>query len=106
MLTKQHRFSFHSGTPKNSSHSHFFVLRYQREEHLQVAIVVSKRVAPHAVDRNKVKRAYKRVIAKILTEYPISYSLVFYARKQSVAAKDEVLQHAIEQIFRKEGIIQ
>lgn len=105
MLTKQHRYSFRNGVPSKSSQSPYFVLRFDRSDDLSCGIVVSKKIAGHAVDRNRIKRMYKSILEAILKETPLSYALVFYVRKKSVEVTSEELYQHIEQIFRKEGIM-
>lgn len=105
MLTKQHRYSFRDGVPRKSTQSPYFVLRYQPGDSFQYGIVVSKKIASLAVERNRIKRMYKRALERIVTEQDISYKLVFYARKKSAEEAVEKLYEEIKQIFKKEGII-
>lgn len=105
MLTKQHRFSFRNGVPMHSANSSLFVMRYERAEKFSCAIVVSKKVSSNAVDRNRLKRMYKNILAQVLLKSDINYSLVFYVRKKSNDVSEEEIRQSIEQIFRKEGII-
>lgn len=105
MLAKQHRYPFHSGLPRKSVHSPYFVLRYQESQMFRVGIVVSKKTASHAVDRNKLKRVYKRVLKKIIVGANKTYDLVFYLRKRSAMSTEEEIYNEVEQIFKKEGII-
>ena len=105
MLNKQHRYSFGKGAPRKSSQTPFFVLRYEKADNFTCGVVVSKKVASHAVDRNHIKRMYKSVLESVQKENPFRFSIVFYVRKSSMGLSKESLQGHIEQIFRKEGII-
>lgn len=105
MLTKQHRYSFRNGAPRKSIQSPYYVLRYDSAEKFTYGIVVSKKIASRAVDRNRIKRLYKSILGELTKENTIFYSVVFYVRKKSLVVTKEELQFHIEQIFKKEGII-
>lgn len=105
MLTKQHRFSFRNGIPTKSANCSLFVLRYEGAESFSCAIVVSKKVSAHAVERNRIKRMYKKVIREILKTQELPYSMVFYTRKKNTEASIDEIRQSVQQIFKKEGII-
>ena len=105
MLTKQHRYSFRNGAPKKSAHCPLFVLRYEPASAFSCAIVVSKKIHAHAVERNRLKRLFKKALNQILEQYEIPYAMVFYVRKKSNDAQLDYLYQTIEQMFKKEGII-
>ena len=105
MLTKQHRFSFRNGIPSKSTHCPLFVLRYEPADTFSCAVVVSKKVNSHAVERNRIKRMYKKVIGGILEYNQLPYSMVFYLRKRNNEVELEDVRRITEQIFKKEGII-
>ncbi len=105
MLSKQHRYSFKEGAPRKSSQSPYFVLRFQESEHFRYGIVVSKKTAAHAVDRNRLKRLFKRTLEKIVSDTNVDYDTVFYLRKKSADATANEIYDEVKQIFKKEGII-
>ncbi len=105
MLTKQHRYSFRNGVPRNSIQSPYFVLRFEKTQDFSCGFVISKKVASLAVDRNRIKRLYRSILGDIVKKTPLPYSLVFYIRKKSIDVGSNELRHHIEQIFKKEGIM-
>lgn len=105
MLTRQHRYSFRNGVPRKSIQSPYCILRYDSAEIFSVGIVVSKKVAGRAVDRNRIKRMYRSVLREMLKKHKLCVALVFYVRKKSLFATRKELQDHLEQIFKKEGII-
>lgn len=105
MLTKQHRYSFRNGVPRKSVQSPYCILRYDHAEVFTFGIVVSKKISSRAVDRNRLKRMYRSILAEIVKKNKISFALVFYVRKKSLFATKEELREHLEQIFKKEGII-
>jgi ribonuclease P protein component len=105
MLTKQQRYSFKNGVPVKSVSNQYFVLRYEKSEYFMCGVVVSKKIQSSSVDRNKIKRQFKRILSKLINEHQINYSLVFYIRKKSIDIADEALHETLTQLFKKEGII-
>ncbi len=105
MLTKQQRYSFRNGAPKKSTACPFFVLRYEPAEEFSYAVVVSKKVSTKAVDRNRIKRMFRKALGNIVNDQEVDYSIVFYVRKNCVDVPFEMLEKTIEQMLKKEGII-
>jgi ribonuclease P protein component len=105
MLAKQQRYSFKNGVPQKSAYSPFFVLRHDVSDTFKYAIVVSKKIESNSVDRNRIKRLYRKVISELVKSNPISSSLVFYVRKNSSGVQEEMLKEHLQQILKKEGII-
>jgi ribonuclease P protein component len=105
MLAKPQRYSFKNGIPQKSTSNQFYVLRYEPSEEFNYAVVVSKKVAASSVDRNFIKRLYRRVILSLVKQYSLNVSLVFYVRKRSSDVTEEALYENLEQMLKKEGII-
>jgi ribonuclease P protein component len=78
----------------------YFSLGVARSAHAQVACVVSKKVAMHATDRNKVKRRARAVIsARLATLLPLQY--VFYAKKGAAQALFSEIQEDLVALIKR-----
>ena len=56
-------------------------------DHAKCAIVVSKKAAARAVDRNKIKRRSRNVLAKHMAEVKKPVALVLYAKRDALKAE-------------------
>src|SRR3989344_1151466 len=59
----------------------FGTLPGQKPTELKAACVVSKKTAPHAVDRNLIKRRWRAAMLQYLSAVPTPSTLVFYAMR-------------------------
>jgi len=102
MLASEFRYSFRQGIPQNVIHTPFFSLRYRKNQSsLACAIVISKRVDTRATVRNKLKRKIMMILESLLTPQNYPYDLVFYVKKQSVGASNDVLKQQIQTTLAK-----
>jgi ribonuclease P protein component len=98
MLPKKNRFSFKTKLPKQTFSSPSFSIRFgENEEGLKLAVVVSKKVATKAVDRNKIKRRIVEFIEKNLDK-ATSLTLIFYVKKD---VDLETLSEEVKQALQK-----
>ena len=71
----------------------------------KVSCVVSKKVSPHAVDRNRIKRRCRAAIAPLLQTIRAPIICVFFARREAVTASYEDIQRDVcmlaEQAFSR-----
>ena len=78
----------------------FFSLAIGKRSRTGVACVVSKKVAPRAVDRNQVKRRAKAVLASLLSSLsPAAY--VLYAKSGAVDAAFLEVKRDIEKLVTR-----
>jgi ribonuclease P protein component len=69
--------------------------------HAKCAIVVSKKVSLKAVDRNKVKRRSRTMIARRIGAVRKPLALVFYAKRDAKGAEVRELDRDIDALFSK-----
>lgn len=90
MLPKQHRLPLRDRfVSEYQAHTPKFLLKV-RERPSQVsrfAVIVSKRVAKHAVQRNIIKRAFRQCIMDRLDQVMPGYDMLFVA-KQALSKED------------------
>lgn len=60
------------------------------------AFVVPKKVAPKAVDRNRLRRRARAILSRVLSDLPLPIQLVFSARKAALAADFQSLEREIK----------
>ena len=107
MLSRNHRYSFRNGVPKERVKSPFFVLRYQINDDYQVrfAIVISKKIDKRATARNEVKRKISHALHNLLRDNQLSVDVIIYVRKAILGVDVSEIEKAFQQIFLKEAII-
>jgi ribonuclease P protein component len=71
------------------------------DDHQKCAVVVSKKVSLKAVDRNKVKRRARNVLAKLMPQMQRSVALVLYAKRETKDAEFAEISRDIEGLFSK-----
>lgn len=98
MLAKKFRLLFPTRfLAQKQLRSKFFTLKYGQNTlpHSRFGFIISKKTAPLAVERNKVKRMYREIIQKNLDSLPKGYDLLFIIQGKSKAAAQEVVNSAI-----------
>lgn len=71
-----------------------FSVEMSLHEHMAVACVVSKKVAPHAVDRNKIRRRVREIL-RTLPQPDTAAMVVFRARAGAQDASLELCKREI-----------
>lgn len=71
----------------------------------RVGIVVSKRTAKHAVDRNRTKRRLGEAIRPALEQLSGQYDMVLSARSAAVAADFPVLRQEVINLLRRARLL-
>jgi len=69
--------------------------------HAKCAVVVSKKIAVRAVDRNKIKRRVRSALKKRMRGVQKPVALVLYAKREAKDAKFADVSHDIESLFSK-----
>lgn len=69
--------------------------------HPKCASVVSKKVSARAVDRNKVKRRVRTVVAKHIASIKKPIAIVLYAKREAKDAEFKEIERDIEVLFSK-----
>lgn len=69
--------------------------------HPKFAIVVSKKIASKAVDRNKIKRRTRNALAQARTKVIRPLALVLYAKSDIKKAAFSEIAHDIDALFSK-----
>jgi ribonuclease P protein component len=72
-----------------------------RAEHAKCAVVVSKKAAAKAVERNKIKRRSRNALAKRMPRVGKPLALVLYAKRDAKSATFSEIEHDIEVLFSK-----
>ncbi|MDP3971051.1 MAG: ribonuclease P protein component [bacterium] len=67
----------------------------------RVAVVVSKRVSAHAVDRNSVKRRIRSAISQKIEDINIPHDILLIAQAQSKSATYAELDRAVDRLLIK-----
>ena len=82
-------------------HGTFFSLLVapMHSAHAKCAIVVSAKTASRAVDRNKIKRRARSVLAKRMPIVDRPLALVFYAKRGAQEAPFSAIERDIEVLF-------
>jgi len=71
----------------------------------RVGFVVSKRVAKHAVDRNRTKRRLSAAIGPMLGQLAEQYDIVLSARNAAVVADFPVLRQDVVSLLRRARLL-
>jgi len=71
----------------------------------RVGFVVSKRVAKHAVDRNRTKRRLGEAIRPALEQLPAPYDIVLSARSAAVTVDFPVLRQDVISLLRRARLL-
>ena len=79
----------------------FSLLVVSGEKSAKCACVVSKKTAARAVDRNKIKRRCRDILAKRIGSLQKPAALVFSAKREAKAATFSELEHDIEALLSK-----
>lgn len=97
MFTRDSRYSFKKGAPRNFFTTPFFNLKYEKNNLLKpmIAVVVSKKVDSLATVRNKAKRRFIEYLKKSLKE-DFSYNLVFSLKNKILKEDAESIKKEIE----------
>ncbi len=83
---------------KTVSRGSFFVLKKQENPHFSVAVVVSKKVAKQATERNYIKRITYELFKDIKQRFPVfsgSFIVVFQKKPESF----KLLKNDVEKNF-------
>jgi ribonuclease P protein component len=102
MLPKQHRLDLRREPPfytfSQKFHSRNFSLYWNTHEvqkHAIAAIVVSKKVAPTAVQRNKVKRVLRALLFSLFPTLSVNVQLVVHVKHTNVLNTQDELKHIL-----------
>jgi len=72
-------------------------LIYSKDDHLKAAVVVSKKVAPKAVDRNRIKR----IVTEVLRDKKIEAHLVFIANTNFASFKKSEIEATVANLLKR-----
>lgn len=86
------------GRRTHTVHTLYFSLRYGAGAHdaPRIAVIVSKKVAARAVDRNRIKRRVRHALSP--SHLP-PYTYCIYVKKSGAALKGEQLKKEIHTLF-------
>jgi ribonuclease P protein component len=73
-------------------------------QHPRFGFIVSKKTAPHAVTRNRVKRQLRGNIEAQLSAYKGGYDILFIVQKGAVGAKSADIRDALHKFFTKHSL--
>jgi ribonuclease P protein component len=84
-------------------HGRFFSLLVTRvkDGHAKCAVVVSTKIASKAVERNKIKRRARSLLAQRITRVAQPHALVFYAKRDARDATFAAIESDIDELFSK-----
>ena len=103
MFPKHHRATYKNIQPARAHthtiHTPYFSLRVGAKTNntSTVAIIVSKKVAPRAVDRNRIKRRIRHALSPN-TLQPHTY--LIYTKKQALTLTSEQLKEELQKLLR------
>ena len=82
-----------------------FSLRFTPGPKTGFAIAVSKKVAPLAVDRNRVRRRGYAALEKIKKSVKIPVYAMLMPKKEFITASFTDIVHEVEVVFKKAGLL-
>ena len=71
----------------------------------QFALVVSRKVAIRAVDRNRLKRRGRAIVQELLPQLKDNYACLLFFKKPATALTYQELKNTIREIFARASII-
>lgn len=91
------------GQARKRMHGRFFSLLVAPidGQHAKCAVVVSKKAAAKAVDRNKIKRRARNVLAKRIPSAGKPVALVLYAKREANEAEFPDIERDIESLLSR-----
>lgn len=107
MLQRHYRLPVTLGhTPLFTYKSPFFLVKVFRSPlpHPRFGFVVSKKTAPHAVTRNRVKRQVRSVIEQHLPSLKGGYDILFIVQKGSLGATTAEIKAAVLIFLSKQNL--
>lgn len=91
---------------KSVANRHFVVYKKsKRISGVRIGISVSKKVAKHAVDRNRMKRLIKEVLRQWIEQLPPDCDLVIIARGSSVHLGYKQVEQSLRHLFSKAKLL-
>lgn len=78
-----------------------YVLHKKKDDPVRIGVSVSKRVAKHAVDRNRMKRLVKEVVRQWIGQLPSGLDLVIIARRGSVNLTYKQTKDSLRHLFHR-----
>jgi len=112
MLPQKHRINkemFKNIFPSGKNvHSGLISLKIANKEdkNTRVAFVVSAKTAKKAVDRNKLKRRARYIVAKFLPSFKHGAVVIFFFKKGSEKLNFKELEKEMANVCRKAGVLQ
>lgn len=105
MFSKSHRFSFKKGAPRSIFQTSFYSIRYavKRENGLECAVVIGKKVDKRATVRNRYKRLTTEVV-KDLISLDTPYKIVLFVKKPILGLEVSAIREDIKKGFESIGI--
>ena len=71
---------------------------------VKAACVVPKKIASHAVDRNRIERRCRETLRPLLASVGKPVALIFHAKREAVAASLEDVRKDIETLLERNGL--
>lgn len=107
MLPKKHRLQLRSEAPfftfpyrAQSTHVRLHWRFESFQEFSQAAVVVSKKVAPTAVERNRLKRVVRATLFPLLSSLPSELRIVVFPKSADTSEVTRQLQDLLQQRFK------
>lgn len=113
MLPRQHRLRDRHDFDrvyehKTAYHGKLAVLWLAPQSHREtprLGIVVSKKVSKRAVDRNRLKRQWRRVIHLLLPQIAAGWDMIVVVRQAALQVSDEDCRAELMQLMAKAGVL-
>jgi len=72
----------------------------------RIGIVVSKRVSQRAVDRNRLKRQWRRVCRSLLSQMAVGWDMIVVVRQAALNVSDSECRAQLTQLMETAGVIE
>ncbi len=83
----------------------FSAVIYPKETAIAVSVVVSKKTAPKAVVRNRMRRHFYAVVERYLGKFSHGATIVFYPKAEARNASFATIETEITQALRKSQLL-
>lgn len=71
----------------------------------RVGLVVSTKVAKHAVDRNRIKRRLRAILGPLADRLKGGADIAFIAKKEAIGAPFAEMESGVEKLLLKAGVL-
>jgi ribonuclease P protein component len=113
MLPKKHRlvkacdFNIIKKKGRRYNANYYGLIVYERGDTnpSRFAFIVSKKISPKAVNRNKIKRFLRSLVSDLVKKVKPGYDVLFLSKKNIVKAEPSELKNKTRDLFDKAQII-